>query len=72
MLRGARAKREKFDAIMRKHDAAEQRTLANLRALGYKVKTIHQARLVWAKQKQLPGLTDEQISVVTDLTGSIH
>lgn len=55
-----------LESIMTRHDAAERRTLADLRRAGYRFRSIESARQRLAAQRTLHGFTQHQIDVVID------
>ena len=64
MKRKDRAQATKLEAIMRRHDAWEKRTIADLRNAGFeRVLTIEDARDRLAAQRSLGGFTQQQIDI---------
>jgi hypothetical protein len=61
MNRADRSKAANLETILARHDAAEARTLADLRRAGFHFRTIAAARQRLAVQHRLPGFTQEQI-----------
>lgn len=60
-----RTRAERLESIMRRHEAWETRTLADLRTAGFRVVTVDDARDRLAAQRSLSGFTQTQIDIAT-------
>jgi SOS response regulatory protein OraA/RecX len=58
-----RAKAQRLETLLARHDAYEQRTLADLRAAGFTFTSIDAARTRLTVQRTLAGFTQSQITI---------